>query len=451
MLAIAILAAGKGTRMKSPLPKVLQNLAGTSLIEHVLNNCRTLQAKRRFLIVGHQSELVKNKLTKLNELEYVLQEPQKGTGHAIQQLLSTMETYDGELLVLNGDVPLLKPQTIERLINTQRESGADATILTARLKNPTGYGRVFTSSKNCVKAIIEHRDCSKEQLSNTLTNAGVYCFSWKKLKSVLPKLTSNNDQEEIYLTDAISLLSLVMHLEVTNTEEVKGINNQIQLAECEAIIQQQLSNYWMQEGVKFIDPSSCTLSQECKFGENVTIEPQTHFRGSCFIGNGCNIGPGCLIKDSILGENVCSIYSVLDNAQVGNGVTIGPFANIRPGSEIENKCRIGNFVEIKNSHINTGSKINHLSYIGDAELGQKVNIGAGTITANYDGINKHKTIIGDNTKTGANSVLVAPISIGSNVTIGAGSTLTKNVPNNALSLERNKQLIREDWTKGLNK
>ena len=446
MLAVAVLAAGKGTRMKSALPKVLQPLAGATLVERVLGSARNLNPDRRLLIVGHQAEQVEQQLSSIDGLEFVLQQPQNGTGHAVQQLMPSLEGFSGELLVLNGDVPLLRAETIDELVSTHRSSGADVTLLTARLEDPTGYGRVFADASGQVSGIIEHRDCSDEQRSNNLTNAGIYCFNWSKLAATLPKLSTDNDQGELYLTDTVAMLDKAMHVEVADPDEVNGINNRKQLAQCEALLQERLRDHWMNEGVTFVDPSSCTLSEHCSFGRDVVIEPQTHLRGICSIGDGCRIGPGSLVENASLGKEVSVVLSVVRESQVGDGVAIGPYAHLRPGADIGDQCRIGNFVEVKKSRLDNGSKVNHLSYIGDAQLGQNVNVGAGTITANYDGVNKHQTVIGTSSKTGANSVLVAPVTIGANVTIGAGSTITKNVPDNALALGRAKQLIKENWS-----
>ena len=445
MLAVAVLAAGKGTRMKSALPKVLQPLAGATLVERVLASAANLQPERRLLIVGHQAERVEEQLAAIGGLEFVLQQPQNGTGHAVQQLLPVLQGFEGELLVLNGDVPLLRAETIESLVNGHRQSGADVTLLTARLEDPTGYGRVFVDADGKVSAIVEHRDCSEEQRSNNLTNAGIYCFNWQALAEVLPKLSTDNDQGELYLTDTVAMLPLAMHVEVADPDEVNGINNRKQLAQCEAVLQQRLRDQWMAEGVTFVDPGSCTLSEDCRFGRDVVIEPQTHLRGSCRIGDNCRLGPGSLLDNAELGSDVSVLHSVVREATVGNGVAIGPFAHLRPAADIADGCRIGNFVEVKKSQVGAGSKINHLSYIGDASLGENVNVGAGTITANYDGVRKHRTVIGDGSKTGANSVLVAPVTLGAKVTVGAGSTITKDVPDGALAIGRAKQLSKEGW------
>jgi len=446
MLAVAVLAAGKGTRMKSDLPKVLQPLAGATLVERVLGSCRALEPQRQILIVGHQAERVEQSLSQHAGLEFVLQQPQNGTGHAVQQLLAPLADFEGDLLILNGDVPLLRQETITALLEQHRSSQAAVTLLTARLADPTGYGRVFADASGQVSAIVEHRDCSEEQRANTLTNAGIYCFNWKKLAAVLPQLSTDNDQGELYLTDTVAMLNPAMHLEVADADEINGINDRYQLAQCEAVIQQRLRRHWMAEGVTFVDPDSCTLSDGTRFGRDVVVEPQCHFRGSTTVGRGCRIGPGSFLENASLGEEVEVLYSVLRDAVVADRCSIGPYAQLRPGSELAKDCRIGNFVEIKKSQIAAGSKVNHLSYIGDAQLGEQVNVGAGTITANYDGVNKHKTVIGAGSKTGANSVLVAPITLGANVTVGAGSTLTKDVPAGALALGRAKQLVKENWS-----
>ena len=445
MLAVAVLAAGKGTRMKSALPKVLQPLAGATLVERVLASARNLNPDRKVLIVGHQAERVEQQLSQVGGLEFVLQQPQNGTGHAVQQLLPCLQGFEGELLVLNGDVPLLRAETIDELVQTHRTSGADVTLLTARLNDPTGYGRVFTDADGRVSAIVEHRDCNDEQRANNLTNAGIYCFNWQKLAAMLPKLSTDNDQGELYLTDTVAMLDTARHMEVADADEVNGINDRKQLAQCEAVLQERLRDYWMGEGVTFVDPGSCTLSEHCSIGRDVVIEPQTHLRGSCSIGDGCRIGPGSVLENATLGSDVTVMLSVVRDARVGDGVAIGPYAHLRPDAEVGDHCRIGNFVEVKKSRIGSGSKVNHLSYIGDAQLGTNVNVGAGTITANYDGVNKHLTVIGNDSKTGANSVLVAPVTLGTNVTIGAGSTITKNVPDQALALGRAKQFMKENW------
>ena len=442
MLAIAILAAGKGTRMKSGLPKVLHPLAGKSLIDRILSSTERLNPSRRLIVVGHQAKVVENALKNYQDLEFVHQQPQNGTGHAIQQLSPKLKGFKGELLVLNGDVPLLKESTLSSLLQFHKESNASVTFLSANLESPIGYGRVFTNKSGLVQEIIEDRDCTNEQRKNKLINAGIYCFNWRQLSDILHQLSNQNSQKEIYLTDTIGLLEKAFHFEVDDPFEVKGINDRFQLSECENYIQEKLKSYWMIEGVSFVEPNSCSLSEDSVFGRDVIIEPQTHIRGKCNIGNGCHLGPGSVITNSVLAENVLAIHSIINEATIGSNTAIGPFAHIRPNSSISENSKVGNFVEIKKSFIGEGTKINHLSYIGDSVLGESVNIGAGTITANFDGKNKHQTIIDDYSKTGANSVLVAPIKIGSHVTIGAGSTISKDIADKSLVVERSKTIIR---------
>ncbi|WP_269612540.1 bifunctional UDP-N-acetylglucosamine diphosphorylase/glucosamine-1-phosphate N-acetyltransferase GlmU [Prochlorococcus marinus] len=442
MLAIAILAAGKGTRMKSNLPKVLHPLAGKSLIDRVLSSTQGLSPSRRLIVVGHQANLVEDSLKNHQDLDFVLQRPQNGTGHAIQQLIPKLKGFKGELLVLNGDVPLLREETLSSLLKFHKGSNASVTFLSANLSSPTGYGRVFTDKSGLVKKIIEEKDCTNEQKKNKLINAGIYCFNWQQLLDVLNLLSNKNSQHEIYLTDTISLLKKALHFQVDNPFEIKGINDRFQLSECEHYIQEKLKSLWMRKGVSFVDPISCSLSEDSSFGTDVIVEPQTHFRGKCDIGNGCHLGPGSVITNSTLAENVLAIQSYINEAEIGTNTSIGPFAHIRPESNISKNSKIGNFVEIKKSFIGEGTKINHLSYVGDSDLGKNINIGAGTITANFDGKNKHRTIIDDHSKTGANSVLVAPIKIGAHVTIGAGSTVCKDIPDKSLVVERSKAIIR---------
>ena len=443
MLAVAVLAAGKGTRMKSDLPKVLQPLAGSTLVERVLASCEHLQPERRLLIVGHQAERVESTLAAHHGLEFVLQQPQHGTGHAVQQLLEPLQGFAGQLLVLNGDVPLLRPETLEQLLEQHRRSGAAVTLLSARLADPSGYGRVVADGSGAVSAIVEHRDCSEEQRRNTLTNAGIYCFDWPQLAAVLPRLARDNDQGELYLTDTIAMLSPAMHLEVADADEINGINDRLQLAQCEAVLQERLRRHWMAEGVSFTDPLSCTLSEGTRFGRDVVVEPQCHFRGVNTIAAGCRIGPGSLIENSRLETGVEVLYSVLREVEVEQNCVIGPYAQLRAGAQLGAGSRIGNFVEVKNSRLGAGVKANHLSYLGDADLGAGVNVGAGTITANYDGVRKHRTAIGAGSKTGANSTLVAPIHLGENVTVAAGSTLTDDVPAGALAFGRARQVVKD--------
>jgi bifunctional UDP-N-acetylglucosamine pyrophosphorylase/glucosamine-1-phosphate N-acetyltransferase len=434
--------------MKSDLPKVLHQLGGRSLVERVLDSLSVVQPSRNLVIVGYRSELVKEALQPWSGIEFVEQVQQLGTGHAVQQLLPYLQDFQGSLLVLNGDVPLLRPQTINLLLKTHEQHGNAVTLLAAHLPNPKGYGRVFCNDDNTLKEIVEDRDCTPAQKQNHRINAGVYCFDWAKLAAILPKLSSNNDQQEYYLTDAVNYLDPVMVVDVEDHEEILGINDRKQLAAAYDILQTRIKDNWMAAGVTLIDPDSITIDDTVELQPDVVIEPQTHLRGKTVIGAGSRIGPGSLIENSQIGEQVTVLYSVVSQSVVQSNSQIGPYTHLRKHAHVGAKCRVGNFVEIKNSTLGDRTNVAHLSYLGDATLGEKVNIGAGTITANYDGYKKYPTQIGDRTKTGANTVLVAPVSVGADVTIGAGSVITKEVPDDCLALARAKQTLFPGWRPG---
>ncbi len=445
MLAVAVLAAGKGTRMKSSLPKVLHPLGGQSLLERALNSVVDLAPSRRIVVVGYDAERVKTSVPSDSDLEFVEQTEQLGTGHAVQQIMPHLDGFEGSLLILNGDVPLLRPRTLQLLLETHEKHGNAATILTARLPNPKGYGRVFCDDNNLLQQIVEDRDCTDAQRQNQRINAGVYCFRWPDLAQVLPQLNTDNDQQEYYLTDAVNYLNPVMAMDVEDHQEILGINDRKQLSVAYGILQRRIKDDWMATGVTLVDPDSITIDDTVQLQPDVVIEPQTHLRGHTVIESGGRIGPGSLIEDSQIGANVTVIYSVICQSQVAADTRIGPYAHLRNQVQVGTACRIGNFVELKQTRLGEGTNVAHLSYLGDATIGTKVNIGAGTITANYDGVNKHKTYIGDRTKTGSNSVLVAPISLGTDVTVAAGSTITKDVGDDALVIARPRQVVMPGW------
>ncbi|NEQ30186.1 MAG: bifunctional UDP-N-acetylglucosamine diphosphorylase/glucosamine-1-phosphate N-acetyltransferase GlmU [Leptolyngbya sp. SIO4C5] len=445
MLAVAVLAAGRGTRMKGTLPKVLHSLGGKSLVERVLDSLKTADPARRFVIVGYGSQQVEQALSHLSDLEFVEQAQQLGTGHAVQQVIPHLADFQGDLLVLNGDVPLLRPETLQNLIQQHQTHRNAATILTAQMVDPSGYGRVFCNEQRIVTEIIEDRDCSATQKQNRRINAGVYCFNWPQLAQALPQLKTDNDQQEYYLTDVVKLLSPVMAVDVADAAEIQGINNRKQLAAAATLLQERIKDYWLAAGVTLIDPASITIDETVELAPDVVIEPQTHLRGQTRIATGSRIGPGSLIENSQLAENVTVLYSVVSDSTVAARTRIGPYAHLRGQAAVGAGCRVGNFVELKKAEVGDRTNIAHLSYIGDATLGNQVNVGAGTITANYDGYQKHRTVIGDRTKTGSNSVFVAPINIGESVTVGAGSVVTKDVPDDALVVARAKQTVIPDW------
>ena len=445
MLAVAVLAAGKGTRMKSALPKVLQPLGGKSLVERVLNATNALKADRRIAIVGYCSDQVRTSLADYPNLEFAEQAEQLGTGHAIQQLMEPLTGFEGELVVLTGDSPLMRTETIQALIDSHRQHNASATVLTAILPNPTGYGRVFCDRDMKIDRIIEHRDCNPEQLLNQRVSTGVYCFNWQELAQALPKLTTNNAQKEYYLTEVFDYLKSVYASDLEDPDESLGINDRIQLAHAYEVLQKRAREKWMRAGVTMLLPETITIDDDVELAPNVIIEPHSHLRGHSKVGTGSIIGPSTMLSNSIIGENCEVQFSVIEDSQVGDNSRIGPFARIRGESIVGEKCRIGNFVELKNAKIGDRTNAAHLSYLGDATLGKQVNIGAGTITANYDGFKKHQTVIGDRSKTGSNSVLVAPITIGANVNIAAGSAITEDVADNALAIARSKQIVKTDY------
>ena len=373
------------------------------------------------------------------------QTEQLGTGHAAQQLLPHLEGFEGDLLVLNGDVPLLRPQTLKLLLETHRHYGNPATILTAQLPNPKGYGRVFCNSENVLQQIVEDRDCTDAQRQNRRINAGIYCFRWPDLARVLPNLKAENNQKEYYLTDAVNYLEPARVVDVEDYQEILGINDRKQLASAYGILQARLKDEWMAKGVTLIDPDSVTIDDTVELAPDVVIEPQTHLRGNTTIDAGSRIGPGSLIENSHIGKNVTVLFSVVSDSRVAEGTRIGPYAHLRGHVETGAGCRIGNFVELKNTQLGDRTNVAHLSYLGDTTAGTRVNIGAGTITANYDGVNKHRTQIADRVKTGSNSVLVAPLTIGEGATIAAGSTITEDVPGNALAIARARQVVKPGW------
>lgn len=452
MVAVAILAAGRGTRMKSSVPKVLHSLGGRSLVERVLVSLEEIQPERILIVVGYQGEQVAEALRSRYEelglgasLEFVTQSQQLGTGHAVQQVMPCLSDFEGDLLVLNGDVPLLRPGTLKNLLTTHQDQHNAASLLTANLSNPKGYGRVFCDTNNVVTQIVEHRDCTTAQKQNRRVNAGVYCFRWNELANILPQLEANNDQQEYYLTDVVAMMKPVMAVDVDDPQEILGINDRKQLATAYDILQVRIKDHWMMAGVTMIDPNSITIDDSVILEPDTIIEPQTHLRGHTIIRSGCRVGPGSLIENSEIGANSQVLNAVVSDSHVGEGSRIGPYAHLRGHTQVGAACRVGNFVELKNASLGDRTNAAHLSYLGDATLGQQVNVGAGTITANYDGEQKHQTRIGDRTKTGSNSVLVAPVTIGADVTIAAGSTVTEDVEDDALVIARSRQVVKPGW------
>jgi len=446
MLAIAILAAGKGTRMVSNLPKVLHRVSGETLLNRIINTSKKLNPDKIFVVIGHKSDLVKESLLKDNNVEIVLQEPQLGTGHAVQVLSKELNDFKGNLLILNGDVPLIRAKSLKELLKLHSSRDADVSIITTEKENPFGYGRVFKKD-NFIEKIIEEKDCSLHEKQNKLINAGIYCFNWEKLSKIINELKTDNKQKEFYITDTISLLDKAISYEILDEEEIQGVNNRVNLAKCEKILQRRIKTKHMLNGVTFINPESSSVSEESEIGIDVIIEANSHIRGASKISDNCVIGPNTFLENTSIKKNSNIVNTTIFNSKIMENVNIGPYSHIRPGTNIASNSKVGNFVEIKNSHISQSVKINHLSYVGDSNIGKFTNVGAGTITANYDGIKKNITNIGEYCSIGSNSVLIAPITLGDSVTIGAGSVVNKTVKSNSLAISRVKQLNIDNWKK----
>lgn len=443
--SVIILAAGKGTRMRSHLPKVLQPLAGRPLLGHVIETAKKLQAENIITIYGHGGQLVQDAFVE-EKIQWVEQAEQLGTGHAVQMTLPVLPK-EGISLILYGDVPLVRQQTLEQLLEASRETGIG--MITLTVDNPAGYGRIVRESGK-IQAIVEHKDASDEQRLINEINTGIYCVSNAKLHQWLPQLSNDNVQGEYYLTDIVAM-AVADGLEIASIQpelafEVEGINDRLQLSTLERDFQQQQAKDLMQQGVHLIDPSRFDLRGTLKAGQDVRIDINVIIEGDCELGDFVEIGAGCVLKNTkIAAGTKVQPYSVFENAVVGENTQIGPFSRLRPGAKLGNDVHIGNFVEVKNTSIGTGSKANHFTYLGDAEVGENSNIGAGTITCNYDGANKHKTIIGSEAFVGSNSSLVAPVRIGNGATVGAGSVITRDVEDYSLAFERAKQLSKENY------
>ena len=442
---VIILAAGKGTRMRSNLPKVLQPLAGRPLLGHVINTAKKLQADHIITIYGHGGTLVQNAFAH-EQVQWVEQAEQLGTGHAVKVTLPVLPR-EGVSLILSGDVPCITEQTLQKLLDVSRETQIGLVTLT--LADATGYGRIVRENGK-IQAIVEHKDASEAQRQIQEINTGIYCVSNAKLHEWLPKLSNNNAQGEYYLTDIVAM-AIADGLEVASVEpelafEVEGVNDRVQLAALEREFQNFQAKQLMQQGVHLIDPTRFDLRGNLTAGKDVRIDINVIIEGDCELGDGVEIGAGCILKNTkIAAGTKVQPYSVFDQAIVGEDAQIGPFSRLRPGAILANEVHIGNFVEVKNSQIGLGSKANHLTYLGDAEVGAGSNIGAGTITCNYDGANKFKTIIGDQVFIGSNSSLVAPVTIANGATVGAGSTITRDVAEQCLAVERSKQFTKENY------
>ncbi|EKD54545.1 MAG: hypothetical protein ACD_60C00071G0003 [uncultured bacterium] len=447
VLCPVILAAGLGKRMHSQSPKVLHCIGGKPLLEHIVLTASQLGSPHQPIVIyGHQGAALRRHLAHLS-VTWVEQREQLGTGHALLHALPHLPD-NSHVLVLYGDVPLITARTLQHLIQQTKENALG--IITARLRDPAGLGRIVRDDKNKIISIIEEKDLLQTQKTMNEINSGIYLIPEKYLREWLPKLHNDNAQHEFYLTDLISIAvqnNISIHsIEPFDEEEILGVNNRQQLSTLERFYQKQGAEKLMLQGTTLLDPERFDLRGEAHIGQDVVIDINVILEGNVTIGHGCVIGPHTVLRNAVIGDHVeIKAYSIIDGAEIANHCVIGPFARLRPGTVLSENAHVGNFVEVKNSMIGTATKINHLSYIGDSEIGKQVNIGAGTITCNYDGVNKHKTVIADHAFIGSNTALVAPVTIGEAATIGAGSTITNDAPAKQLTLGRAKQLTILHW------
>lgn len=447
MLNIVILAAGKGTRMKSQLPKVLHPVAGRPLLQHVLDTARQLGSSEPLItVIGHGAEQIEARLA-ADDVRFILQEQQHGTGHAVAQALPHIQEQ-AIVLILYGDVPLTKVSTLQALIECVSDNSLG--LLTLIMDNPSGYGRIVRDAENHVVAIVEHKDASAEQLAINEINTGIMAVKGAHLQRWLPRLSNNNAQGEYYLTDIIAMAEAdgitINTAQPGNEWEVLGINNRQQQAQLERYYQMKQAKALMEQGLTLLDPARFDCRGELSIGNDVVIDINCVFEGKVVLGNNVSIGPNCCIKNAAIGDN-CTVKAntLIDDAQLAANCEVGPFARLRPGAVLEKGAKVGNFVEMKKAVLGEGSKANHLTYLGDTIVGKNANIGAGTITCNYDGVNKFVTEIGDDAFIGSNTALVAPVKVGKGATVGAGSTINQAVPDDQLAVARGKQRNIEGW------
>jgi len=451
-LHVVILAAGQGSRMKSSLPKVLHRIAGKPMLHHVMDTARQLGAAGIHGVIGHGADQVRA-ITPAADVQWALQEQQLGTGHAVAQALPALPD-DAQVLILYGDVPLTRVETLEALVSQVSEHSLG--LLTVDLDNPDGYGRILRDGNGKVTAIVEQKDATEAQKAIHEVNTGILAVSARHLKDWLPRLSNSNAQGEYYLTDIIAMAAdnciSIAVAQPGNEYEVQGVNNRLQLAELERWYQRQQANRLMTGGATLADPARVDVRGQLSVGQDVLIDVNVVFEGDVILADGVSIGPNCVIRDATIGRGThVDAHSVIDGADIGDNAQIGPFARLRPGTRLADHTKVGNFVETKKADVGEGSKINHLSYVGDATLGRNVNVGAGTITCNYDGVNKHRTTIGDGVFVGSNTSLVAPVALGDEVTIGAGSTITRNVNAGELAVARGRQRNIDNWERPVKK
>ncbi len=442
-----ILAAGKGTRMRSKKYKVLHEICGKPMVEYVVNLLNQLQLDELITVVGHGAEAVKQCLGMRSR--YVHQEHQLGTAHAVMQAESLLAGKAGTTVVVCGDTPLLQADTLRRLLDTHEQQGAAASVLTAVMADPTGYGRILRQSDGRLERIVEHKDATQEQLAIREVNTGIYCFDNQLLFQMLPKVKNDNAQQEYYLPDIIALLlqegKPIYTVLTEDPEEVLGVNDRIALAQAERIMQQRIHREHQLNGVTIVDPGNTYIEAGVEIGQDTVIYPGTFLRGKTIIGQECVVGPHADLLDMQVADRVTITHSVLMHSTILEDSTVGPFAYIRPHSQVGPKAKVGDFVELKNTRLGPGSKASHLAYLGDADIGENVNIGCGTITVNYDGEQKHRTVVEDHVFVGCNANLVAPVRVGRGSYVAAGSTITHDVPPDSLAIARERQLNKEGY------
>lgn len=436
-----VLAAGQGKRMKSKLYKVLHPVCGKPMVGHVLDTVKATGCERTVVVVGHGAEKVKAYVG--DSAEYVLQDIQLGTGHAVKQAKDLLGGEEGTTIVICGDTPLVMTETLEGLMALHEAQKAAATVLTAVMEQPAGYGRIIRGEDGGVQRIVEQKDCTEREAAVSEINTGTYCFDNVKLFAALEKVTNTNNQQEYYLTDVIGILraqgDIVLGYQAHDAAESIGVNDRLALSEAEGYMRERINRGHMLNGVTLIDPASTYIGADVVIGADTVLYPGTVLKGKTVIGEDCVIGPASEIEDCVIMDGAVVKHSVLSQAEVGARASVGPFAYLRPGAVLGEEVKIGDFVEIKNATIGDGSKVSHLSYVGDAEVGKNVNIGCGAITVNYDGYNKSRTEIGDDAFIGSNVNLVAPVTVGKGAFVVAGSTITRSVPENDLAVARVRQ------------
>lgn len=447
MFTSVILAAGMGTRMKSKMPKVLHKVCGKPLSKWVIDASEAAGADKVCAVVGHKAETVKEVLGDV--CEFALQAEQKGTGHAVMQAIDVIKNSKGEVVILNGDTPLITAETINKAIEYHKNNDNQATVITAILDDATGYGRIVRDNDGSVLKIVEQKDASKEEKKINEVNSGMYVFDAQSLVYALDKITPNNAQGEYYLTDTLEILlsagKKIGGYAISDNDEIRGINDRVQLNEAEKIMQKRINEYHMRNGVTMRNPESVYIEDGVEIGNDTEICQNVTIKSGTKIGSDCVIGSGSMLDRAVIHDGVDVLSSVILESEVDEGTHVGPFAYIRPNCHVGKEVKVGDFVELKNSNIDDGTKISHLTYIGDSDVGKRVNFGCGTVTCNYDGKKKYRTTIGDDCFVGCNTNFVSPINVGDGVYIAAGSTITEDIPENSLSIARARQVNKEGW------